>query len=53
MCRVRFLSGFFDMRPYFMVVMVGGIITVHTLSIAVYYLLPVNEEGEKYIPGKY
>ena len=44
-------EGHFNMRPYQFVIVVGVLIFIHTLITSMYYLLPVNEENEKYIPG--
>jgi hypothetical protein len=45
-------NGYFETRPFAMVIAVGALVTAHTLAIAVYYVLPVDAEGKKYIPGK-
>jgi hypothetical protein len=34
-----------------LLIVVGALVAAHTLGIAVYYVLPVDAEGKKYIPG--
>jgi hypothetical protein len=40
------------MRPYEFVIVAGVLIYLHTLVTSLYYLLPVDEQDEKYIPGE-
>ena len=46
------LVGSFDMSPYQLLVVAGVLIYIHTLVTSLYYLLPVDDENQKYIPGK-
>jgi hypothetical protein len=50
---LHFYRGHFETRPFVLVIAVGALVTAHTLAIAVYYVLPVDAEGKKYIPGKW
>jgi len=45
------VQGSFNMRPYQLVIAVGVLVYIHCLLTAMYYLLPVNREGVKYVPG--
>lgn len=45
------LSGSFNMRPYQLVVGAGVLIYIHTLITSMYYLLPVDDNNQKYVPG--
>lgn len=40
------------MRPYQVVIAVGVIVYLYSLLLSFYYLLPVNERNNKFIPGK-
>ena len=46
------LSGSFKLRQYHFVIAVGVFIFVHAMITSTYYLLPVDEQNEKYVPGK-
>lgn len=50
-CAENFRSSYFDMRPYRFVVVVGVMICIHTLIALVYYVMPVDENNDKYVPG--
>ena len=39
------------MRPYQFVIGAGVLIYIHTLITSMYYLLPVDDNNEKYVPG--
>ena len=39
------------MRPYQFVIGMGVLIYIHTLITSMYYLLPVDDDNQKYIPG--
>lgn len=41
----------FTLRPYAYVLAVGVMVFVHSVVVALYYLLPVDNQGRKYIPG--
>jgi hypothetical protein len=41
----------FTLRPYAYVLAVGVLVFVHSVVVALYYLLPVDALGRKYIPG--
>jgi hypothetical protein len=45
------MNGSFNMRPYQFVVGAGVLIYIHTLVTSMYYLLPVDENNQKYVPG--
>lgn len=44
-------ASYFDMRPYRFVVAVGILTCMHTLIAAMYYVMPVDENNDKYVPG--
>lgn len=50
-CPYEITSGSFNMRPYQFVIGAGVLIYIHTLITSMYYLLPVDDNNEKYIPG--
>jgi hypothetical protein len=50
-CNTYYLSGYFNMRPYQLVITSGVLIYLHTLVTSIYYLLPVDDANQKYIPG--
>ncbi len=52
-CRTAFgrLNGTFDMRPYQFVIALGVLVFVYMGLCSIYYLLPKNLHGKKYIPG--
>lgn len=39
------------MRPYQFVIVCGVLVYLHTLVTSLYYLLPVDDDNQKYIPG--
>lgn len=41
------------MRPYQFVIVTGVLIYLQTLVTSLYYLLPVDDANQKYIPGMY
>lgn len=41
------------MRPYQFVIGAGVLIYIHTMITSIYYLLPVDDDNQKYIPGSY
>lgn len=41
------------MRPFEFVIVVGVLIYLHTLVTSIYYLLPVDDDNQKYIPGNH
>jgi hypothetical protein len=45
-------SGSFNFRPYQVIIALGVINFVHSISYMVYYVLPLNEQQQKYVPGK-
>jgi hypothetical protein len=49
--RGRYFSGFFDFWPYQLVLALGVILYVYSSLVAIYYLLPVDEQRRKTIPG--
>eukprot|EP01032_Pedospumella_encystans_P014832 gene14832-17010_t len=50
-CPYTITSGSFNMRPYQFVIGAGVLIYIHTLITSMYYLLPVDDNNEKYVPG--
>jgi hypothetical protein len=50
-CNTYYLSGYFNMRPYQLVITSGVLIYQHTLVTSIYYQLPVDDANQKYIPG--
>lgn len=45
------IGGSFDFRPYQLTLAVGVILYCYSLLISIYYILPVNKEKKKFIPG--
>ena len=45
------VSGSFNYRPYKFVIASGALMTIHSISILLLYLLPVDDRQVKYIPG--
>ena len=45
------IGGAFNMRPYQFVIGAGVLIYIHTMVTSMYYLLPVDDDNQKYIPG--
>jgi len=45
------MVGTFDMRPFQLVLACGILINLYTLLLALYYLLPVDKNRRKYLPG--
>jgi hypothetical protein len=43
--------GTFSTVPYTAVFAVGVTVCVYSVALCLYYLLPVNENNQKYIPG--
>ena len=39
------------MKPYLLLWFVSIFVTVWNCVVCIYYLLPINERGDKYIPG--
>jgi len=50
-CTSNIDRGSFNMRPYQFVIGMGVLIYIHTLITSMYYLLPVDDDNQKYIPG--
>lgn len=45
------MSGHFNFRPYQAVIAFGVVIYAYNALFAIYYVLPVNEQKQKFIPG--
>lgn len=45
------MGGSFNMRPYQFVIGAGVLIYIHTMITSMYYLLPVDNDNQKYLPG--
>jgi hypothetical protein len=50
-CDSRHLSGYFDMRPYQAVMGIAILVFIHSVVFTAYYILPVDENENKYVPG--
>ena len=51
MCTVACSSGSFDLRAYRAALSLAVITYVYCLSCVLYYLLPLDRSGSKYVPG--
>lgn len=45
------VSGSFDMSPYQALIAFSVLVYIHSLLFVVYYLLPMDSDGNKHIPG--
>lgn len=50
-CSEGDINGYFDYRAYQIVLAVAVIIYAHSLVFTIYYVLPMDEENRKFIPG--
>lgn len=46
------VSGHFDFRQYQAVIAVSVLLYLHSLLFTLYYILPVDDKDNKYVPGK-
>lgn len=49
-CQIT-IVGSFNMRPFQLVLVCGVLINLYTFLLALYYLLPVDKNRRKYLPG--
>lgn len=49
-CQIT-IEGAFNMRPFQLVLVCGVLINLYTFLLAMYYLLPVDKNRRKYLPG--
>lgn len=49
-CQIT-IMGSFNMRPYQLVLVCGVLINLYTFLLVLYYLLPVDKNRRKYLPG--
>ena len=46
------VSGYFDFQPFQAVIAIGTLVFVHSTLFSIYYILPLDSNNNKFIPGR-